>query len=53
MAARVARTLENWRRYTPQLSRLQFEALENVYLHKDRLSESVLEVVEKALNNPT
>lgn len=53
VAARVARTLENWRRYTPQLSRLQFEALENVYLHKDRLSESVLEVVEKALNNPT
>ena len=30
VAARVARTLENWRRYTPQLSRLQFEALENV-----------------------
>lgn len=53
VAARVARTLENWRRYTPALSRLQYEALASVYQHKDRLSESVLEVVEKALNNPT
>ena len=53
MAARVARTLENWRRYTTQLSRLQFEALAKDSKTNARHTDSVLEVVEKALNNPT
>ena len=52
VAARVARALENWRRFTPKLAKLQFEALNAVYEHKDELSASVAEVIGKALHNP-
>ncbi len=53
VAARVARTLENWRRYTPALARKMYEALLSVYAHKEELSPNVLEVIEKALKNPS
>ena len=51
VASRVARSLENWRRYTPQLSNLMFQALKHLE-HQEKLSASVREIVEKALNNP-
>lgn len=52
VAARVARALENWRRYTPALSRQMYDALQFVYSRKDELSPNVLEVIEKTLGNP-
>lgn len=51
VASRVARSLENWRRYTPQLSNLMFQALKHLE-RQEKLSVSVREIVEKALNNP-
>ena len=52
VAARVARSLDNWRRYTPALSRKMHDALETVYAKKAELSPNVAEIIEKALKNP-
>lgn len=52
VAARIARALENWRRYTPALAERMHEALETVYARRDELSPNVLEIVDKALHNP-
>ena len=49
MAARLARALDNWRRYTPELARLMHAALTKV-ARSENLSAGVSEVVEKALN---
>lgn len=51
VAARVARTLENWRRYSPELSKMMFEALSFVHSKSDELKPNVFEVVDKALQN--
>jgi len=48
VAARVARTLERWRRYTPERSALMRNALEEVGRTRD-LSPDVREIVERAL----
>ncbi len=47
VAARLARTLEQWRRYTPALRDKAHEALEQVAQHVK--SRDVREIVEKAL----
>ena len=52
VASRVARSLENWRRYTPQLSSLMYQALKHLESRADELSVSVREIIEKTLNNP-
>ena len=49
VAARLARALDNWRRYTPELARLMHAALTKV-ARSENLSAGVSEVVEKALN---
>lgn len=49
VAARLARALDNWRRYTPELARLMHAALTKV-ARTENLSAGVSEVVEKALN---
>lgn len=51
VAARVARTLENWRRYSPELSKMMFDALSFVHSKGDELKPNVFEVVDKALQN--
>jgi aminopeptidase N len=48
VAARVARTLERWRRYTPERSRMMRQALEEVGRH-DGISRDVREIVDRAL----
>jgi aminopeptidase N len=48
MAARLARVLERWRRFTPDRQRLMREALETV-ARAEALSRDVREIVDKAL----
>ena len=50
VAARLARSLERWRKYTPALQAKMRPALEEVARTK-KLSKDVLEVVTKALEN--
>lgn len=50
VAARCARALDNWRRYTPDRARLMHDALVKV-AETPELSRAVREVVTKALNN--
>lgn len=52
VAARCARALENWRRYTPALARLQHEALTALWERREELDSSVAEVLDKALHQP-
>ena len=52
VAARLARALENWRRYIPPLASRMHDALESVYARREELSPNVLEIIEKSLNNP-
>jgi aminopeptidase N len=48
VAARIARTLERWRRYTPDRGRLMRQALESVGA-QPQISPDVREIVERAL----
>ncbi|MCX8004207.1 MAG: aminopeptidase N [Burkholderiaceae bacterium] len=50
VAARVARALERWRKYTPQRQRLMQAALQEV-ARAEPLSRDVREIVSKALEN--
>ena len=50
VAARLARTMDRWRKYTPALQEKMQAALERV-VGTTRLSKDVLEVVSKALSN--
>ncbi|MGV3743160.1 MAG: aminopeptidase N [Burkholderiaceae bacterium] len=50
VAARLARSLERWRKYTPALQAKMRPALEEVARTK-KLSKDVLEIVTKALEN--
>ncbi|SPE36250.1 Aminopeptidase N [Burkholderiales bacterium] len=50
VAARVARTLERWRRYTPDRSAQMRRALEEVARNND-ISRDVREIVDRALAN--
>ena len=50
VAARCARALDNWRRYTPDRARLMHDALVKV-AETPELSRAVREVITKALNN--
>lgn len=52
VSSRLARCLDNWRRYTPECSKLMFSALKYVYSQAN-LSSDLKEVVGKALNNAT
>ncbi|MFU0841517.1 MAG: hypothetical protein ACFWTZ_02655 [Burkholderia sp.] len=52
IAAGLARALENWRRYTPDLANLMYQTLQFMYARKDQLSANVSEIIEKSLNNP-
>ena len=52
VAARAARALDQWRRYTPALSRRMHEALLSVEAKKSELSPNVAEIIEKALATP-
>lgn len=52
VAARCARSLENWRRYTPALARLQHEAITALWERREELDSSVVEVLDKALHQP-
>lgn len=52
VASRVARALENWRRYVSPLASRMHDALESVYARREELSPNVLEIIEKSLNNP-
>lgn len=52
VAARVARCLENWRRYSPGLANMMYQALKFLQDNNEHLSVSVNEIVDKALNNP-
>lgn len=52
VAARVARSLDNWRRYTPALAEKMHAALESVEAKRSELSPNVAEIIEKALGNP-
>ena len=51
-SARMARALENWRRYAPEYARQMYAALSYLHDKRDELSTGVNEIVEKALNNP-
>lgn len=51
VASRVARVMENWRRYSPEYSEKMYAALNDVYKAREKLSPSVLEIIEKSLNN--
>lgn len=53
VAARVARSLENWRRYTPVLASMMYQTLVFMQSKQDKLSPQVNEIIDKALNNPT
>lgn len=50
IAARLARCLDDWRRYTPECARLMYSALSYIY-SQPNLSSNLKEVVGKALNN--
>lgn len=50
VASRVARAMDDWRRYTPERARMMYEALKNV-AGRDKLSAGVREIIEKALKN--
>jgi aminopeptidase N len=50
VAARIARTLERWRRYTPDRGRLMRQALEAVGSNAE-ISRDVREIVDRALGN--
>ncbi len=50
VAARCARALDNWRRYTPDRAQLMHAALKKV-AETPELSKAVREIVAKALNN--
>jgi aminopeptidase N len=50
VAARVARTLERWRRYTPDRGRLMRQALEAIGSN-EAISRDVREIVDRALGN--
>lgn len=52
VSSRLARCLDNWRRYTPECSKLMYSALKYVY-SQPNLSADLKEVVGKALNNAT
>lgn len=52
VSSRLARCLDNWRRYTPECSKLMFSALKYVY-SQPNLSSDLKEVIGKALNNAT
>lgn len=52
VSSRLARCLDNWRRHTPECSKLMFSALKYVY-SQPNLSSDLKEVVGKALNNAT
>ena len=52
VSSRLSRCLDNWRRYTPECSKLMFSALKYVY-SQPNLSSDLKEVVGKALNNAT
>ena len=49
VASRAARSLDNWRRYTPQLAEKMHAALESVAARKAELSPNVAEIIFKAL----
>ena len=51
VSARLARTLENWRRYEPRLSSMMYKALRYVSQQKN-LSADLREIVDKAINEP-
>ena len=50
VAARCARALDNWRRYTPERAQLMHVALKKV-AETPEISKAVREIVAKALNN--
>jgi len=50
VAARVARSLDRWRRYTPDRQRLMRQALQEVAGHRE-LSRDLREIVTKALDH--
>ena len=51
VAARLARALENWRSYEPELSSVMYKALK--YVHEQReLSTDVREIIERAISEP-
>lgn len=52
VSSRLARYLDNWRRFTPECSKLMFSALKYVN-SQPNLSADLREVVGKALNNAT
>lgn len=53
VAARVARNLENWRRYTPNLASMMYQTLQFLHDRREKLSGQVNEIIEKSLNNPS
>ena len=52
VCARVARALENWRRFTPEIAKRMHDALESIWVRRDELQPTVREVIDKALHNP-
>ncbi len=51
VAARLARSIENWRRYEPKLSFMMYRAL--VYVSQQKgLSVNLREIIDKSLNEP-
>lgn len=50
VASRLARSLDNWRRYTPDRARMMYESLKKV-AQNENLSAGVREIVLKALKN--
>ncbi|EJW89377.1 aminopeptidase N [gut metagenome] len=52
VAARIARCLENWRRYTPERANAMFHQLKFMESRQETLSDSVNEIITKALHNP-
>ena len=53
VAARAARSLENWRRYSPDLASMMYQTLVFMKARQDKLSKQVNEIIDKALNNPS
>lgn len=51
VAARLARSLENWRRYEPKLASMMYMALRSVQA-QEGLSPDLKEIIDKALNEP-
>lgn len=51
VASRLARSLENWRRYEPRLASMMYMALRTVQSHEG-LSTDLKEIIDKALNEP-